>query len=294
MEKDKIFFGDGGITDTTANRIADFAKLAYTDDESYLQSLSFIDKSIETINGNDSKELSFGALSLSDVEGKIEHIGNLKALCAWLREAVSAHQRLIKEARDYSFESYLADNGIKLPQTPVIEPVLTEDEVIASFDIKKRNRYYYLEAQAATIGQFVHKNGSMDVARKEYYDKLSHPRSVIEKGADTIIYTFNPSLPKEEIEDVFYSLQQKHAAYQSELNGIKYEIKAKITDDEINKNSKFESEFKAYNDIRSLYYNQYKTWKCEEQKRVAALKIIIPNSLKDTYDSVSSYGKKGN
>lgn len=292
MEKDLIFFGEGGITDTVANRVADFAKLSYTSADTELLSISFLNQKIETIDGQNQKDIAYGTTDVSGIEDKIVHIGELKALCAWLREAVSAHQRLIREAENYSFDEYVRSNGIEMPTEPTLERTITEDDVLSLFDVKKRNRYYYLEALSATIGQAIHKNGSIDSARKALYEKISHPRYTTGSGLDTIIYTYEPSISTEKVEDMFYSLQQKHAEYQSELNSIKSEIKSRITNDEIEKTNKFESELSAYNATRREVYAKYSAWKAEEQKRIYALKIIIPNALKGIYDKVSSTGKK--
>lgn len=292
MEKDLIFFGENGITDTKANNIADLAKLSYTDEETELSYISFINEKIETIDGDKSKELSYGITQVSDIDGKIEHIGKLKSLCAWLREAVAAHQRLIKEAKNYEIAQYCKDNGIKFPSGPICEPTLSENDVIAGFDVKKRNRYYYLEAQAATIGEFIHKNGSIDLARKDYYNKLKNPRRTSGTGLDTLIFTYSPSIEKEKIEDMFYELQQKHATYQSELNQLKSEIKSRVMNDEIEKNKAYEDAVKAYTDESSKIYSQFLSWKTEELKRVTSLKIIIPNALKEVYEKITLKGKK--
>ena len=291
MEKDLIFFGEGGITETQANRVADMAKLSYTDEEFSLMSLNFLNESIETINGENSKIIKNGLESLNDIEANVQNIGDLKALCAWLREAIAAHQRLIKEIENYSFEEYCKNHDIKLFDIPKRERILTEDDVIASFDIKKRNRYYYLEAQAATIGQFIHKNGSFDIARKYYYEKIKNPRKVSGSGCDTIIYSYSPSVSKEDIEDVFYKLQQKHTKYQSELNSIKSEIKSRVTNDTIEKTQRYNSEYNKYSESQKMYYNEYEEWKSSELKRISSLKIIIPNSLKDIYNKVNNIGK---
>ena len=292
MKRDYIFLGETGITDTTANRVADFAKLAYTDGETMLSSMSFVNEKIETIDGEKSKDLAFGMTSLSDVEVTIERIGTLKSLCAWLREAVKAHQRLLDELSAYSFDDYIKDNGIQLPDRPSCNETITEDDVIASFDVKKRNRYYFLETMASTIGLVIHKGGPFDAARKEYYDRLSHPRSTTGSGTETLIYSYEPSVEKGEIENVFYTLQQKHSAYQKELNSIKSEIVSKITNDDIEKKAKYQDEYESYTKTRNIEFNKYNTWKVEEQKRIASLKIVIPNALKDIYDKVASTGKE--
>lgn len=292
MEKDLIFFGENGITDTKANSVADMAKLSYTDELTYLESLSFIDESVETINGENKKEVSYGVKDLSNVADKLQRVGDLKSLCAWLREAVSAHQRLLSEIDAYTFKQYMADNNIELGEAPKMEKELTEDDVIGLFDVKKRNRYYYLETQASTIGLLIHKNGQFDTARKVYYNKLSHPRYMASCGQDIIIYTYTPSVSKEELENTFNNLQQKHQEYQSELNSIKSEIKSRITNDSIEKKQRFENSSKEFLSKENDIYNEYSSWKAREAKRIANLKIIIPNSLKPIFDEITSLVNK--
>ena len=292
MQKDLIFFGEGGITDTQANRVADYAKLAYAELESEFNSISFIDKKIETINSEKSKNVSYGAPDLRDIMGKVKRMGDLKSLIAWLREAIKSHQNLINEAKSISFEKYCADNNIDYPVAPSKDVVPTEDDVLASFDVKKRNRYFELESHATAIGQVIHKDCAIDRARKDYYNRLNNPCDVIEKGNDTIIWTYSPSVSKEEIENTFYELQQEHAKYQSELNSIKSEIKSRITNSEIDANKKYEEECAKYSEVVLNLKTGFATWKSEEQKRINNLKIIIPNSLKDIYGEISSLGKK--
>lgn len=292
MEKDLIFFGEGGITSTEANRIADMAKLSYMDDESYLQSVSFVNTRLETIDGENAKVVSVGTNTLTGIEEKLERIGKLKSLCAWLREAISAHRRLISEAKAYTFQDYAKDNGIELPSMPMNKPELTENEVLAMFDVKKRNRYYYLEAMASTYGGFIHKGCQLDTERKRYYDILQHKTQVVGTGRDTLIYTYEPSIEKQELEDKFAELQQKQISYQKELNAIKSEILSRITNDSIDKAKEYEDELYKYQEAVNAYKSQYDTWVATNKKTVAGLKIIIPNDLKDIYEEVTKLGKK--
>jgi len=292
MEKDLVFFGEGGITATEANRIANMAKLAYTEDESALGSISFVNESVETISGSMAKDIAYGTKSLKGVEERLERMGNLKALCAWLREAIKAQERLIKEAKTYPFVDYVRNNNIELPKAPSPVVQLTEDDVIATFDIKKRNRYYYLEAMASAIGDFIHKNMPLDLARKKFYDVISHPRRLVGTGQDTLIYSYSTSIGKEELENTFSELQQKHSSYQKELNSIKSEILSRISNDNIDKTREYEDSIKEYNNKLSEIQSGYSKWMAENQKKMTSLKIIIPNSLKTIYDEIANLGKK--
>ena len=46
-----------------------------------------------------------------------------------------------------------------------------------------------------------------------------------------------------------------------------------------------------YSSKEQKIFNEFRVWLQEEQKRVQALKIVIPNSLKAIYDEVSQFGK---
>ena len=292
MEKDLIFVSETGITETQANRIADFAKLAYTELETELNHISFLNESIETINGTNKKALSYGLTNIDAIPSKLERIGRLKSLCAWLREAIQAHQSLINESKKLRIEDYVKKFDKTLPTAPDCPIELTEADVLALFDIKKRNRYYELEAQAAAIGQFIHKNGTIDSARKTYYEKLSNPHCITGSGNDTIIYSYEPSIDKDSVETLFYGLQQKHSDIQKELNSLKSEIMSRIANDNIDKQKVYIETYEKYSKEYQAIFNDFILWRQSEQKRITALKIVIPNSLKVIYDEIANLGKQ--
>ena len=90
---------------------------------------------------------------------------------------------------------------------------------------------------------------------------------------------------------MFCTLQQKHADYQKELNSLKSEIKSRIANDDIDKSKAYDVAYKEYSSKEQKIFNEFRVWLQEEQKRVQALKIVIPNSLKAIYDEVSQFGK---
>ena len=292
MEKDLIFVSETGITETQANRIADFAKLAYTELETELNHISFLNESIETIHGTNKKALSYGLTNIDAIPSKLERIGRLKSLCAWLREAIQAHQSLINESKKLRIEDYVKKFDKTLPTAPDCPIELTEADVLALFDIKKRNRYYELEAQAAAIGQYIHKNGTIDSARKTYQEKLSNPHCITGSGNDTIIYSYEPSLDKDSVETLFYGLQQKHRDIQKELNSLKSEIMSRIANDNIDKQKVYNETYEKYSKEYQAIFNDFILWRQSEQKRITALNIVIPNSLKVIYDEIANLGKQ--
>ena len=287
MEKDKIFFSEQGLTMTSANHISNLCKEAYRSLEEQLGSIIFFTTTVQLLGGGEERLLRSGLTTTSDIEKNMVHIAKLKSLIAWLREAIKAKERLINEINDSTFKDY----GIEVPEAPQSVSPLTEDEYISTWNIKKRNRYYFLETLCATIGQYIHKGGAYAMAREALQEALNEPHTLKGEGRDAILYSCTPSLSAEEVEDTYMHLQNTYREYQAELNSFKHEIQTAIQKDTIVKNAE-------YSQLRSEYYEKVHNAsaelvlkKKEAEAAVSALKIVIPDSLKDIYEKVSQLGK---
>ena len=288
MEKDKIFFGESGLTTTSANYIANLAKESYTNLEMELSCLRLYDTRIKLLGSEDVTLLQSGISTLSDMEEKLNTIAKLKSLIAWLREAIKAKQRLITEAEESSFKDY----GIEVPKAPEKESFIKPDDVIASWGIKQRNRYYYLDTLCAVIGSQIHPNGTFSSARKNLNTVLNDPNEIKGTGRDTILYMKTPSVNPKEVEDTFMHLQTVYRGYQAELNSMKHSIETAIQEDEQKKTLEYQHAYNAYLLKLTDLNNQLKVEKQKAIVHAQALKIIIPDSLKSVYLKVSSLGKK--
>ena len=286
--KNIVFLAETGITDTKANNIANRAKLAYTELEEMLSSITFLDVSIETINGTSKKNIAYGIDDISWIEPSIERIGKLKSLCAWLREAIKAHQDAITRTNSLSFSTWLLNNG-KYEDSPNRGSYLTEEEVIASLDIKERNRYLSLEAMSASIGGYIHKGGPIDCARRDLFKRMSNPTDTSGTGSDLVITTYTSSIDKDKVENVFRSLQKKHEKYQQELNAMKSEITSRILNHKIEVDAEYARKCSEYSDRMEKYRSEFEAWRSAEVKRVGKLKIVIPNNLKEIYDEMDAF-----
>lgn len=298
MQKDMIFFGSEGLTMSSASHIANLSKEAYQQIEKELSNIRFIDKKMSLIGQSEEQLISEGVKTVSDIEGKLDRVAKLKSLICWLREAIKAKERLLEEVNHITFE----DCGFEIPEQPEApnkEAYLQEDDVIGTWGIKQRNRYYYLETLCAQIGKFIHQNGYYSEARDKMYDAIQNPRTVLEKGRDTVIYHYVPSIESQEVEDEFMSLQDKHRSYQAELNGMKHEIEVALENDKIAKDSDYKEKWQTYQGEYNKYSNklvelsnQLTEIKNQKLAELQRLKIIIPDSLKGVYEEVSKLGKK--
>lgn len=280
MLKDKIFFGESGLTTTSANHIANIAKEKYQLLLKQLETITLYNTNIGLI-GSEKQPLSYGVETLSNVKPSLETIAQLKSLIAWLREAIKAKERLFEDVKSENF-------GLVAPIQPICENVMTEDEYVAAWSIKKRNRYYFLETMCATIGSYIHPNGAFAKAREEYMNKLTNPLRVVGQGRDTTIYEYVPSVDSEEVENTFMTLQSEYRSYQSELNSLKYEIEEAIRSDNLAKSNKYSSEMRNYEASLENYNAEIKTLRLKENERISNLKIIIPDSLQKIYQEVKA------
>lgn len=96
MKELSVFFGEQGLTETSANHIANIAKETLKKDEADIAAISFIHKQVSLLNDKTRSDISLG-LDEAECRGiveKLEHIMKVKSLIAWLREAIKEKNRL--------------------------------------------------------------------------------------------------------------------------------------------------------------------------------------------------------
>lgn len=291
MEKDKIFFGESGLTSTSANFIANMAKEYVQNIQDKISDLSPFAKNIGIIGEGTPTLVEKGITTVEGIENCLNNISKAYSLIAWLREALKAKDNLLKEIRQYSIEEYCRDNNIELPKCPECPHYLIEDDILATWNIKERNRYYYLSTKVAQYGKFIHPNQPFAMMRKAL---SKHPEEWIEytpSGRDTIITYHIPTISLKEVNEKFYELQTIWRESQAELNAMKHKIQLVIDEDTSSKMAEYNKNFKEYsnriNSINSLV-TEYITKRTQE---ISNLKIVIPNELQDIYKEVKSLTK---
>lgn len=291
MEKDKIFFAESGLTSTSANHVANLAKELVQQTESELNNMVFYTTTVSLIGSNTHNTLQGGVLDVSNIPELLKEVSEAKSLIAWLREAIKAKERLMKECEVNAEADYMAANNIDYPERPVKKHTLTEDEYYSSLSIKERNRYYALETEAAVIGKYIHPEGVFAQARKKLNFYVLNPNRVEGNGRDTIIYSFRPTMDVETVDDMFFELQAKHREIQSQLNSIKYQCEQAIIASETEANEEYVNALQKYHTEANMLQAQISKYKTEKLKEIGNYKIIIPDSLKAIYEKVSKLGK---
>lgn len=123
MKADYIYFGDSGLTSTSANHVANMAKESVRDVTAELGGVSFYGTTVSLLSGGEPKTAKVGKTTeeLDRTYENLTHIGEAHALIAWLREAIKARERLLKEVKDMTLEGYCRDvlGGVEVPKVDV-------------------------------------------------------------------------------------------------------------------------------------------------------------------------------
>lgn len=287
MEKDKIFFGESGLTTTSANFTCNIAKELYRGLEQELQSIVFYTTTVKLLDSSEINLIREGVATVYDVKQKLQDIAQLKSLIAWLREAIKAKERLIKEAENTSYEDY----GLEIPERPERAEYITEDDVIGMWSIKQRNRYYYLDTLCATIGQYIHPDGTFAKEREQLQKILHEPHKVSGSGRDTLLYNYTSSVTPGDVEDTFMDLQQTYRGYQAELNSLKHQVQEAVQLDQATKNGQYSLELQNWQGQMAVIDAILKEKRHQATVAAQNLKIIIPDSLKPIYEKIQKVGK---
>lgn len=290
--KNSVFFGEKGLTSTSANHIANLAKEYIQSAEMYLNNIVFYNTDMSLI-GSDTKRLRTGSDSevLQSIQVTILNIAKAKSLIAWLREAIKAKQNLIKNLEGVKIENWASQFNITLPEKPIYNTPLTEEEYYDSLDIKERNRYYELETEAAIIGKYIHPNGSFACQRQKLKDIIYNPNRAEGSGRDTIIYSYTPTLSINDVDETFFELQKLHREKQAQLNAMKHNCELALNESTNKCNLEYTTALEEYKNEMGIISSKFSEWVQEEYQKYSNLKIVIPNSLVGIYNEINSLGK---
>ena len=277
----------GGITSTSANYLCNLAKEQIKSLETKLKNISFLNKEVSIISSQESKLLRKGISTLDDAQEIIEEIGKLKAFNAWMREAIKAKENL----EVMSFPDWREANNYEL-ESPTLDESVTTDDILDEMSIKERQYYLFVEAMAATYGQYIHPEGSISKAREDFLYHQEVPTEISGSGRDMLVYEYTPSIKAQNLNGNFNKLQNKYREYEKTLNSLKSQIKEKIRKRNGDSNKKYAMELEQYNIRYKELSTQYNQYRIEEEKKIAATQIVIPDNLRGTYELLNSLGKE--
>ena len=292
MEKiSEVFFNEHGLTSTSASHLADLAQEVIAGNETKLKNMTFVTTKVDIV-GSVSKSgkticVGYDENMLNQVRPILEEIASMNAFCSWMREAVKAKDKELKQTANLTFEEWCTLQGVEIPSNPSYPKETTATDIIAQMNIKERNRYLQLEAIAATIGKYIHPGGQFSSAREDLQNGIMKPYSTDGNGKDTLIYAHVPSVDPQKVEDVFFELQKWHRMNERELNKMKFAIKKQAEKQTLENTHRFKQELEHEKQCRMTLFAQYKEWQLKEQERISKLKIDVPEALQEIYERLS-------
>lgn len=289
---DSIFLSDSGLTSTSAQHIKDMAGHLVDNAKSKLSSINFVTEEVTLIGSNTQHRLRTGlnGEETQNINNLLLEVAQAQSLQAWLGEALKEKENVVAHIRSFTFGNYCTANNIAFayPCRPVR---MSQQEWLNSLNIKERNEYLHLQTLCAVYGNLIHPKGTLDNARKVAYEAQKEPVTYVENGGNTIFHHYSLSQSIEEIESLFFELQNTHREYQARFNAMKHKY-------ELEADAKLDAELKEWEKVtlemreeEKKKKEEYLKYKEELMIEARNLKIVIPNDLKDIYTKVSSLGK---
>ena len=289
FSKYKVFFAEKGITSTSANHVSNKGKELLKSEQAILDNINFVNTTMSLLYGGNCKTITNGmsADSFESMHKTIAKIANLNAMSAWIHEAIKAKTEILEYVQSISIDKWAKDQNIELPDAPGKEFPITESDVIGTWDVAKRNKYYVYESYCSLVGKFIHPKGAFYEAKAKMNNALQNPSKVEGSGRDAIIYSYEPSMLVSDVNAEYDWLSTELRHKEAEFNKMKQEIIDAITEDKLAKAQKFDDEYAKYVDTMESIRNKFDMWKTKTVKEISAFKIYLPQGPKQTYDEIN-------
>lgn len=302
----RVYLGEKGVSQSEASHKADMLKERSLEPTTFLntvkpytQTLDHDGVKVELIKGT--------KCPLDNLRKNLLEDGTLYGASAWLREGVKAKDAALELIKGLpSVDFTLDESPVKKPEYPT-QPKkksdqlisVTEDDVKAEWTVAELAGFLALEAKCSHLGQKIQPRGWFH----EFRNKLFNMEPVITKdykngvGIKTY-FAYNTALyTREEIDELFNSLQEEYRSAQQQLNYKKAQLKneANKRAQEViaawrKKDAEYQAEYQtAYREYAGEVHKIDQAWadtvagleslRIELRKYISALKIVVPEAL---------------
>jgi len=291
-----IYFGEEGMTSTSANHVSAMANVMVQDIKNRLMGLRLYDKSIRVI-GDAEVTVETVNNTLPDIAEGVKQICKANALIAWLREAVKERENAQTYIQNMTLDDWMKKQGIEKPTSPVppTMPRINFQDYATILDtgltVKEYNRFVELNSALAVYGEMIHEKGLLTRQKSELQRIRQNPTEVKESGRDTIITQYRVDVNIDTYLNKLYTqLQSEYRQLQAEKNGIEAKFSNLAMDYQTRKmdewkaaKAQFDRDLLKVNSELVGIQTQMQEWKKQRLEELAALKIIIPDALKPLY-----------
>lgn len=297
--------GEAGMTSTTGSHYANIAKEMIKRTEKKLYGVKFFQTSISAIGSTEKQLMSQGSSDISFIDEALREIAEANSFCAWVREAIKEKEAQQLAVNRKDLDEWLKEQGIEIkkePEYPDSESIVSEEDIINTWDINKRNKYLRLEAYASTIGNYIHPGKNVknyNDARRAMHNAINNPITKEGSGRDTVLYYSETTVDPDMVDAQFLKMQDMHRSYEKELNAMKAELKEIVNNTNQQRYDEYQvkidayyAEHREYNAWQNEMRNKLNKWKVSETERLSKLKIVIPKDLKDIFQKVKAVDSK--
>ena len=291
-----IYFGEEGMTSTSANHVSAMANVMVQDIKNRLMGLRLYEKSIRVI-GDAEVTVETVNNTLPDIAEGVKQICKANALIAWLREAVKERENAQTYIQNMTLDDWMKKQGIEKPTSPVTPtmPRINFQDyntiLETGLTVKEYNRFVELNSALAVYGEMIHEKGLLTRQKSELQRIRQNPTEVKESGRDTIITQYRVDVNIDtDLDKLYTQLQSEYRQLQAEKNGIEAKFSNLAMDYQTRKNDEWKAAKAQYDrDLQKVnselvgIQTQMKEWKKQRLEKLAALKIIIPDALKPLY-----------
>ena len=283
------YFSTNGITSTSAQHYCNIAAELIKSLGSEIAHISFFNENVEVLTNGTSQntyEVKKGYSNLSRIKDILLEQGDITTLIAYLKEAIKEKENRLAMVKSKLLNVWLKENNMEEPVRPLCSGKDYEMLAIDELPDEERLRYFMLEAQAATIGKAIHKNGAVSSAIDELN---SHEKIELTEIANELVKkVYTPCNNKDDVDKMFLDLQRAYRDLNSSLNAIKAKVKVRAYEMAMQDSSKYQKDLENYRVITNKLQSQFDSWAIAESSKIANLKIAIPSGLKAVYDFVSN------
>lgn len=294
---EKHFLSKTGLSITQAQSISNLCNQYCVEIDNVLQNINIISKEF-TFNQEHFIEQKANEIPANLVE-LLNKKGEYVSLQAFLMENIKLKDYLLEQA-DNKYFHFNEDAPV---QPRFVEPKASPR--ITEVELSEEDRIDYLiqESYASQIGKFIHKGEKLDMLRKE----ASNTPLVEWKKIDsniTIPIKNTIHTTSEELFKIHLQLVEIHRVHAQKLNYYKAKIKNQLSDlnaEIVRKNAEeydkataeYQKELQEYNEELRKYEERYhkalftfQEEKEKEMKRIASLRIKIPEIFKPLVDTL--------
>lgn len=292
--ENKVFFGESGITSTSATYLCNIARELLKDIESSLNNISFITEEV-TLFGSENKirtKEGYNLSELSDLDSKLIKAAQLKAFIAWMSEGIKAKDVESERLKEYTLSDFTKDFPEYIVQRSE-NSTLDINYGLGKLSISERVKYLFSEALTSSIGKYIHNNGALRKAYSELLNIAHNKVNITTEAKDSIVVVTNkiPSVDTKEVEKIMLKYQDLRRENEKVLNSLKSKVKDYDHEYQMYLNLEQKVDVESYKEDMEIVRSKYNEYVLNKRSEIENFKIIIPDELRDIYNTLHTLSK---